>query len=474
MTDKPSPEKSSKPGDRSARVLLGYLGVAVLFSVVVLYLALFVLPPLLVPSSKAVSFAVLAKAEDDARGSLLTGLGVLAAIVVGTAGFLNWRESHRTLEETRRENDLNWQASQATLEETRRENDLNWQASQATLEQTRMQNDLNWQVSQATLEQTRMQNDETHRQNLLDLYSKAVDQLGQAGAEKLNTRVGAVHILEEVSRDTKVPELYWPIIEIFVTLLREGPPASERTAQTRFPPDLEAALRALGRRKGSDRFPIDLSGAWLVGADFRAPDNEGNFVPDLKDVSFVEANLTGANFWRAKLIGADFRCADLSGANLTYCDLKKADFSGANLTGANLSFGLMFDVMLDGADFRDANLTGVQGIPMAQLQLAPAAAVTIGDLLAEQGAVAIAKGDLPTGQDAVAIAKKAYQQAINSGHVDWAPAAEVNLRALLARQGDAAGRRHGAPLPPPGPPPPGPRGGGNTVPESTSEPRTEP
>jgi hypothetical protein len=136
MVDEPPPEKSAKPGDRSAWVLLGYLGVAILFSVVFLYLALFVLPPLLVPSSKGVSFAVLAKAEGDARTSLLTGLGVLAAIVVGTAGFLSWRESHRALEETRRENDLNWQASQATLEQTRQQNDLNWQVSQATLEQT--------------------------------------------------------------------------------------------------------------------------------------------------------------------------------------------------------------------------------------------------------------------------------------------------------------------------------------------------
>ena len=427
MVNEPSPERSAKPGDRSARVLLRYVVVAVLFSVVVLYLALFVLPPFLVPSSKGVSFAVLAKAENDARGSLLTGLGVLAAIVVGTAGFLSWRESHRALEETRRENDLNWK------------------------------------VSQATLEQTRRQNDETHRQNVLDLYSKAVDQLGQAGVEKLNARVGAVHILEEVSRDEKAPELYWPIIEIFVALLREGPSASERAVKTRFPPDLEAALRALGRRKGSDRFPIDLSGAWLVGADFRAPDNDGNFVPELKDVSFAGADLTGANFWRAKLPGADFRGAFLSRADLTYCVLEKADFREAHLNEANLSFAVLSDVMLKGANFEGAELVGVKDMPMAQLRLAPSAAIIIGDLQAGLGDVAAAEkayeegmnsddpywasaaavnlGDLLAGRGDVAGAKKAYQQAIDSHHIAHASKAAVNLGNLLAGRGDVAGAK---------------------------------
>jgi uncharacterized protein YjbI with pentapeptide repeats len=240
-----------------------------------------------------------------------------------------------------------------------------------------------------------------------------------------------------------------------VTLLREGPSVPERTGQNRFPPDLEAALRALGRRKGSDRFPIDLSGTWLVGADFLAPDSQGSFVPQLKDVSFVEANLPGANFWRANLLGADFRCANLSGANLTFCDLKEADFSGADLAEADLTCAIIYKVKLEGADFTGAYLAGVIGMPMAELRLAPTAAINFGDLLAGQGDVAGAKN--------------AYQQAINSGHADWAPAAEANLGVLLAEQSDATGRRHGAPLPPPAP-----RGGGNTVPGSTSEPGAVP
>ncbi|MGH9123682.1 MAG: hypothetical protein ACRDZ8_03010 [Acidimicrobiales bacterium] len=101
------------------------------------------LPPKLVPGSKGASFADLAKAENDARGTVVTGFGVLAAIVVGTAGFLNWRVSQKALQETHDQN--------ASLI------------------------DFNTRTLQAT-----------ERGQVFDLYSKAVDQLGQSGPEKLN------------------------------------------------------------------------------------------------------------------------------------------------------------------------------------------------------------------------------------------------------------------------------------------------
>jgi predicted negative regulator of RcsB-dependent stress response len=42
----------------------------------------------------------------------------------------------------------------------------------------------------------------------------------------------------------------------------------------------------------------------------------------------------------------------------------------------------------------------------------------------------------------VAGAKNAYQQAINSGHHDYAPAAALNLGMLLDAQGDALGAQN--------------------------------
>jgi tetratricopeptide (TPR) repeat protein len=50
-------------------------------------------------------------------------------------------------------------------------------------------------------------------------------------------------------------------------------------------------------------------------------------------------------------------------------------------------------------------------------------------------------GNMLAGQGHATEAREAYQAAIDSGHPDYAPAAQVNLGALLAGQGDVAGAR---------------------------------
>jgi tetratricopeptide (TPR) repeat protein len=68
-----------------------------------------------------------------------------------------------------------------------------------------------------------------------------------------------------------------------------------------------------------------------------------------------------------------------------------------------------------------------KAIDSGDADMAPAAAVGLGRLLAEQG-----DGDG---------AKAAYQQAIDSGHADAVPIAAVSLGNLLAKQGDADGAK---------------------------------
>jgi len=53
-------------------------------------------------------------------------------------------------------------------------------------------------------------------------------------------------------------------------------------------------------------------------------------------VIMMDADLTGANLYRANLYGTDLRMADLTGANLANAWLPWADLIGADLTNANL------------------------------------------------------------------------------------------------------------------------------------------
>ena len=82
------------------------------------------------------------------------------------------------------------------------------------------------------------------------------------------------------------------------------------------------------------------------------------------------ANLTGANFDHADLVGADFLGVNLTAAKLTGADLTGDNLGGANLNGADLTDATLTGVDLTGADLTGATLTGVvsgsiTGVPAA-------------------------------------------------------------------------------------------------------------
>jgi hypothetical protein len=126
---------------------------------------------------------------------------------------------------------------------------------------------------------------------------------------------------------------------------------------------------------GTNLSRANLSEADLAGADFGEAKLVGAI---LREASLVEANLSTAD-----LMGADFRAADLSkssliaamlrGADLREADLFKAnlgmailviaDLRGASLIGADISGANLFEAKLlgadlTGADLRAANLSG--------------------------------------------------------------------------------------------------------------------
>ena len=196
-----------------------------------------------------------------------------------------------------------------------------------------------------------------------DRYAKA---LGQLGCEKLDVRIGGIHTLERVARDS--PADHPAVMEMLAAFIRERsreqwpPPDPGGQARERsLRPDVLAAITVVGRRLTErDIGPVDLARADLTGADLTGADLGGadltgaNFTgADLTEAVLANAVLARADLPAAKLVRADLAGADLGGARLTGADLTRADLTGADLTDVDLT-----GADLTGADLTRAELTG--------------------------------------------------------------------------------------------------------------------
>ncbi len=130
-------------------------------------------------------------------------------------------------------------------------------------------------------------------------YATAREQLG---CEKADVRIGGIHALERVARDS--PADHPAVMEMPAAFIRErshepwpAPDPGGQARQRSPRPDVHAAITAVGRR--------------LTGRD-----------------------IGPAGLARADLAGADLGGARLTGADLTGADLTRADLTGAELTGA--------------------------------------------------------------------------------------------------------------------------------------------
>jgi hypothetical protein len=162
-----------------------------------------------------------------------------------------------------------------------------------------------------------------------DRYARAIEQLG---SDKLDVRIGGIHALERIARDS--PRDHPTIMAVLAAFILEHsrdqwPPAEpgaeppERTTR----PDVQAAATVIGRRNsGHSSEQINLNAAVLTRADLTG------------------ADLTGANLAFADLTGADLTFAVLTRADLTGANLARDDLTGglgsADLTGADLSSSL--------------------------------------------------------------------------------------------------------------------------------------
>jgi hypothetical protein len=318
------------------------VSITALATLALLALVLVVLPPLLVPRGKP-SFADLAKAESDIRGNLVAALGVLAVLIGGVVGFLNFRE-------------------------TQRQNRLARDQDREQLELARDQ----FAESQArNREQVELQ----RRGQVTERFSKAIEQLGEEGDGKVDVRVGAIYALEQIAKESD--DLHWPIMEVLTTHLRHfrGKPqqtargaeagTSEDPERARLPTEAQAIATVIGRRRHDhdppsqalDLHEVDLSGVVWPKAHLESANLYG---AHLQQAHLVDAHMQGADLSRAELQGADLGAAHLQEAKLYDAQLQGAYLDDAQLQGADLSRAQLQEAQLVGAQVHGAVLAGAK------------------------------------------------------------------------------------------------------------------
>jgi uncharacterized protein YjbI with pentapeptide repeats len=208
---------------------------------------------------------------------------------------------------------------------------------------------------------------------ITERFTRAIEQLGQQGTEKLDVRLGGIYALERIAATSK--EDHGPVMAVLTAFVREQarwhpdigatparndtPPASEPDyvpTAVRPRADVQAVVTVLGRRNrdfDESGHTLDLSGVDLRGADLRDAHLERI---NLREAHLEDSDLGSAYLTGALLRGAHLERSILLGAQLGAADLSAAHLEGASLRGARLEDATLGGAHLEGADLADSDL----------------------------------------------------------------------------------------------------------------------
>jgi uncharacterized protein YjbI with pentapeptide repeats len=270
---------------------------------------------------------------------------------------------------------------------------------------------------------------------ITERFTRAIDQLGEPGDDKLDVRLGGIYALERIAIESDKD--HGPIMEVLTAFLREHArwqPGSADPMSTEAPPlasfwdapsrpraDFQAVATVLGRRADERRRTeeraldlrrvnlrfadlrdaylewAELRGAHLEGANLRRAHLEGAYLRDahlewatLREAHVERAYLTEAHLERANLRQAHLKGAYLGGAHLQRADLRGADLGGADLRGADLEGADLEGADLGGARLEGAilgttDVSGARGLTAAQLRSTVTDDVTMLPTLEQDG-----------------------------------------------------------------------------------------
>lgn len=204
------------------------------------------------------------------------------------------------------------------------------------------------------------------RGQVTERFTRAIEQLGQLGPEKMAVRLGGIYALEQIALDSE--ELHWPVMEVLTAFVQYTPADEEAPGERHWldePPrwerdrrpiraDLQAVATVIGRRPERRR-------RWERGHE-----NEHALNLRFADLPRVrlagahleEARLTGARLDGANLVEAHLERAWLRAAYLRDAHLRRARLEAAVLVGAHLEHAFLVDAHLEGADLTGAYLAG--------------------------------------------------------------------------------------------------------------------
>jgi hypothetical protein len=181
-------------------------------------------------------------------------------------------------------------------------------------------------LNRATFESTR-------KSQLIERFSRAADQLGEASTTK---RLGGIYTLEQIAR--AAPEYHWPVVELLSAHIRERAPFPAAGGAPRPDNEIQAILAILGRRARNpaqeQHQRINLRATDLHGLDLRNARLHGEPIRLGSGVDLRGANLRGAGLQGARFQGADFGEADLRGAAILGTDFSDADLGTARISEA--------------------------------------------------------------------------------------------------------------------------------------------
>jgi hypothetical protein len=203
----------------------------------------------------------------------------------------------------------------------------------------------------------------TREGQITDRLAKAIEQLG---ADRQEVRVGAIHALGRVARDSRVdhPEVMALLAE---HLRARHPSPKDDTPSPGVPPEVGAVAMVLRARRvrwdpAEPRLnfsAIDFRSAALQKVDLRRADlRKCHF----RGAYLSDANLTGARLQEARLTSASLQRATLKRAQLSNAKLGRAHVTAACLRGADLD-----DVFWDRTDLRDADLRMTLKAPTSEV-----------------------------------------------------------------------------------------------------------
>lgn len=218
---------------------------------------------------------------------------------------------------------------------------------------------LTWRQIQVAREGSRAELQLSREAQITERFVQAVDQLG---SEKLAVRIGGIHALARIARNSDPDR--GAIMELLAAFVRANapwPPGDDSPYPRDLPvievphlpirvPDIQEALTTLAQR---GPLPPRVSGWWtvnLMGADLR---RAWLVCANLRRVGLRNACLT-----RASLHGADLRGAELWGVDLQEADLTAAiaDLTTRWPEGFDPEAAGVRTVGLEGGDLRGCEL----------------------------------------------------------------------------------------------------------------------